>query len=308
MQRALVDTHRRAYDLIASLDPGALVTSDLAHTPPPMPPEDLRFVEQVLDKLDYLGVDYYYGLSLDDLTGTFSFLGHWVIRPQFDGLCEVLLMYSRRYPELPLYIVENGMATDNGKPRKKTPHPPLHAGRLHPGQRLLDPAGDRRWGRRDRLQLLEPRRQLRVGQLPGPLRPVPRRREERPDAPTQGDRRGRRLPRGHRRGRCARGVCADYASGVLLVREPPGHVHSRAPARQANLTRTPTTAPGAGLSGQGSRTRTAPFMARMASVSSTYVSSVIVTTPKLLFSPSPRPDAGWSIHWNQCAPTTNGLS
>lgn len=117
MQRALVDTHRRAFDLIASLDPGALVKSNLAHTPPPMPPEDLRFVEQVLDKLDYLGVDYYYGLSLDNLTGAFSFLGHWVIRPQPDGPCEVLLMYSRRYPELPLYIVENGMATDNGKPR-----------------------------------------------------------------------------------------------------------------------------------------------------------------------------------------------
>lgn len=143
MQRALVDTHRRAYDLIHSLDPGALVTSNLAHTPPPMPQEDLRFVDQVRDKLDYLGVDYYYGLSLDNLTGVFSFLGHWVIRPQPDGLYEALLMYSRRYPELPLYIVEDGMATDNGKPRTY----PLHAGRLHPGPRLLGPAGDRRRGR-----------------------------------------------------------------------------------------------------------------------------------------------------------------
>ena len=214
MQRALVDTHRRAYDLIHSLDPGALVTSNLAHTPAPMPQEDLRFVDQVRDKLDYLGVDYYYGLEPRQPHGC-------VLVPGALGDPSAARRTVRGAPHVQPAVPRTAALRRrerDGDRQRQAPHLPLHAGRLHPGPRLLDPAGDRRRGGRDRLQLLEPRRQLRVGQLPGPLRPLPCRRDERPDARTPGNRRCRRLPRGHRRGRCARGICPEDASGVLLVR------------------------------------------------------------------------------------------
>lgn len=117
MRAALVDTHRKAYDLIHALDPGALVTSNLAYTPPPLPQGDELFLGQVRDKLDYLGIDYYWALSLDNLTGILSVVGQWTVRPSPDGIYDALVTYSRRFPGLPLFVVENGMATDDGAPR-----------------------------------------------------------------------------------------------------------------------------------------------------------------------------------------------
>lgn len=117
MRAALADTHRKAYDLIHDLDPAALVTSNLAYTPPPLPDGDDAFMDQVRDKLDYLGIDYYWALSLDNLTGLASVAGQFTIRPSPDGIYDALVTYSRRFPGLPLFVVENGMATDDGAPR-----------------------------------------------------------------------------------------------------------------------------------------------------------------------------------------------
>ncbi len=61
-----------------------------------------------LDKLDFIGIDYYYGLSVDKF---------WDVKLQPEGIYYALRSYHNRFTRLPLHVVENGMATDNGKPR-----------------------------------------------------------------------------------------------------------------------------------------------------------------------------------------------
>jgi beta-glucosidase len=119
MRQRLVDTHRRAYDLIHRTDPGSMVSSNIAYLPPPLQQlTDPVFLNAVADKLDFVGIDYYYGLSLDNLTAIYAGTGEvWKVDPQPDGLYYALRDYQRRFPDLPMYVVENGMPTDNGAPR-----------------------------------------------------------------------------------------------------------------------------------------------------------------------------------------------
>ncbi|GCE37201.1 Beta-galactosidase [Rhodococcus wratislaviensis] len=114
----LVEVHRRAYDLIHGIDPGARVSSNLAYVPAAMDALDATFVDRVRDKVDFLGVDYYYGLSLDNLTAVNAVTdAFYDVSPQPDGIYHALMRYTRKFPGLPLYVVENGMPTDDGKPR-----------------------------------------------------------------------------------------------------------------------------------------------------------------------------------------------
>ncbi|WP_158887570.1 glycoside hydrolase family 1 protein [Amycolatopsis anabasis] len=119
MRQHLVAAHRNAYDEIHRLDPGSRVSSNLAYLPPPLQQlTDPLFTDAVADKLDFVGLDYYYGLSLDNLTAIHGATGElWKIDPQPDGLYYALRAYQRKFPRLPLYVVENGMPTDDGKPR-----------------------------------------------------------------------------------------------------------------------------------------------------------------------------------------------
>lgn len=119
MAENLVTAHRRGYDLIHRLDPTAKVSSNLAYKPPPLQGiDDAAFIDKVKDKLDFVGIDYYYGLSLDNLSAANgAFDEFWKIEPQPDGIYYALKEYQRKFPGLPLYVVENGMPTDDGKPR-----------------------------------------------------------------------------------------------------------------------------------------------------------------------------------------------
>lgn len=119
MARELVEAHRRGYDLIHRLDPSGQVTSNLAYMPPPLQGgADAAFMDQVRDKLDFVGLDYYYGASLDNLSAVHAANGEfWKIAPQPDGIYYALKDYHEKYPGLPMYVVENGMPTDNGTPR-----------------------------------------------------------------------------------------------------------------------------------------------------------------------------------------------
>lgn len=117
MSQRLVQTHRRAYDLVHRLDPGAKVSSNVAYIPGLEKVLDVAFLDQVADKLDFLGLDYYYGASVGNLSGLNSFADdYWNIDYQPEGMLYALRFYHRQYPQLPLYVVENGMATDNGRP------------------------------------------------------------------------------------------------------------------------------------------------------------------------------------------------
>lgn len=119
MTRNLITAHRRGYDLIHRLDPSGRVSSNLSYLPPPLQGfDDAQFLDKVHDKLDFIGIDYYYGLSLDNASAIHGANSEfWKIRPQPDGLYYALKDYQRQYPQLPMYVVENGMPGDDGKPR-----------------------------------------------------------------------------------------------------------------------------------------------------------------------------------------------
>jgi beta-glucosidase len=112
----LIKAHRRAYDMIHQLDPGALVSSNLAYQPPPLQLiADAQFFDHVKDKLDFIGLDYYYGLSLDNWSVAKALNGDiWDIKSQPDGLYYAMKSYHSKIPKLPFYIVESGMPSNNG--------------------------------------------------------------------------------------------------------------------------------------------------------------------------------------------------
>jgi len=114
----MVGAHRAIYDTIHRLDPDARVSSNVSYIPAAMGAVDSVFADRVRDKLDFLGLDYYYGVSLDNLTAAAAVSdAFYDIRPQPDGIYHAAMYYARKYPELPIYVVENGMPTDNGAPR-----------------------------------------------------------------------------------------------------------------------------------------------------------------------------------------------
>ncbi|WP_225730056.1 MULTISPECIES: glycoside hydrolase family 1 protein [unclassified Nocardia] len=122
MHERIAQAHNAIYDYIHAKQPGALVTSNVAYTPGGA--EDVvsgSLVDKIAAKLDYIGIDYYYGLSPDTLVSSIaSTIGAaklWNNPLQPEGIYYALEHYSRKFPGKPLYIVENGMPTENGKPR-----------------------------------------------------------------------------------------------------------------------------------------------------------------------------------------------
>ncbi|MEC3918982.1 family 1 glycosylhydrolase [Nocardia sp. CDC160] len=112
----MVAAHRAIYDHIHARQPGAMVTSNIAFTALGAAQADSSFVDRIADKLDYVGIDYYYGGSLSNppnliaaLTNTASPL---IMEPE--GIYYALRRYAGKFPGRPLYIVENGMPTFNG--------------------------------------------------------------------------------------------------------------------------------------------------------------------------------------------------
>lgn len=114
----LVRAHRRAYRMIHSYDPDAMVSSNTAYLPLVSHVSDLVFLAWVADSLDFVGIDYYYDVRPGNLTAVHATSGElWRIDPEPKGIYQALRSYARRFPKLPLYVVENGMPTDDGQPR-----------------------------------------------------------------------------------------------------------------------------------------------------------------------------------------------
>ncbi|MFC6880149.1 glycoside hydrolase family 1 protein [Actinomadura yumaensis] len=118
MRTALRRTHRAAYDMIHRVDPGAPVSTNVAYGTVLNALFDAALFNDVTDKIDFIGIDYYYGANLENLSAAHAISGElWRIDPEPEGLYHVLKNYQRRLPKLPVYIVENGMPTDDGRPR-----------------------------------------------------------------------------------------------------------------------------------------------------------------------------------------------
>jgi beta-glucosidase len=118
MRAGLIKAHRAAYDMIHKVDPGAMVSTNVAYGSLLNGVFDAALFNQVTDKIDFVGVDYYYGASVKNLTAVQATTGaFWNIEPEPEGLYYVLKNYQRLLPKLPLYVVESGMPTDDAKPR-----------------------------------------------------------------------------------------------------------------------------------------------------------------------------------------------
>lgn len=119
MQARLITAHNTIYDYIHQVQPGAMVTSNVAYIPTVDPVVNGAMLDGIGSRLDYVGIDYYYGLSPDTLGAVPSqaTLQLWKMPLQADGIYYTLRHFARMFPGKPLYIVENGMPTENGKPR-----------------------------------------------------------------------------------------------------------------------------------------------------------------------------------------------
>ncbi|MEB3236411.1 MAG: family 1 glycosylhydrolase [Candidatus Sericytochromatia bacterium] len=136
--RHLTLGHVLAYDAIHEEDPDALVSTnffDLTHVSDPaavFPGDSSReMLGQLLSwqgldlmlggavlgrgsrKLDYMAFDYYYAWRWTEVQ-RMARQWEWALRPE--GLLSAMKVHASR-TGLPLLIAENGMATDDGKPR-----------------------------------------------------------------------------------------------------------------------------------------------------------------------------------------------
>ncbi|MHA7661581.1 glycoside hydrolase family 1 protein [Mycolicibacterium sp. HS_4_1] len=131
----VADAHRAVYRAAHDADPRAKVTTNEAYVSTEVVAEFLKadamglrkmgldwlvresFFDRVKDTLDYLGFDYYTGTAQDNPAAAPGAAAGWNIKLQPEDIYYVARHYAQRYPGLPIYVVENGMVTDNGKPR-----------------------------------------------------------------------------------------------------------------------------------------------------------------------------------------------
>ncbi|MFD0000479.1 family 1 glycosylhydrolase [Nocardia sp. NPDC127526] len=119
MQDRLALAHNSIYDYIHAVQPGAMVTSNVAYIPAADNAVNGPMLDKIAAKLDYIGIDYYYGMSPDTVAQYTAFAQSalWQLPLQADGIYYTLRHFAQRFPGKPLYIVENGMPTENGAPR-----------------------------------------------------------------------------------------------------------------------------------------------------------------------------------------------
>ncbi len=119
MRKHIISAHRQVYDLIHALDDTAMVSSNIVWAGEGLRSRILQrftdwlFISSVTDKIDCMAIDYYYrGLSKQVLQGR-----TWEADPCPSGLGRALKKLSRRHPQLPLLVAENGMPTLNAEAR-----------------------------------------------------------------------------------------------------------------------------------------------------------------------------------------------
>jgi beta-glucosidase len=110
--------HRAIYDYIHAHQRGAIVSSNVAYIPGLEPMLDGIFLSKFRKKLDFIGIDYYYSVSPTQLRTLYSFIDEfWKADASADGIFYALQYYAKKFPKLPLYIVENSIPTEDHKPR-----------------------------------------------------------------------------------------------------------------------------------------------------------------------------------------------
>ncbi|MEV6769570.1 family 1 glycosylhydrolase [Nocardia sp. NPDC051030] len=120
----VTQAHNDIYDYIHQVQPNALVTSNVGYVAGAEAQVNGPLVERISEKLDFIGVDYYFGyeppksnaVNMPDGSAAPP-AGMWDLPVRPEGIYYALQHYSRMFPGKPLWVVENGMPTENGKPR-----------------------------------------------------------------------------------------------------------------------------------------------------------------------------------------------
>ncbi|MEU8898294.1 family 1 glycosylhydrolase [Nocardia sp. NPDC048505] len=114
MEKRVAAAHNAIYDHIHQRSPDAMVTSNVGY----VAGNDLQINGSVLadigPRLDYIGFDYYYGFEPPKPDP--SELWELPVRPE--GIYFALRRYARLFPGKPLFIVENGITTENHAPHR----------------------------------------------------------------------------------------------------------------------------------------------------------------------------------------------
>jgi beta-glucosidase len=114
----LGSAHRTIYDYIHAPQAGAMVSSNVAYIPGVEPVIDSIFLNKMRGKLDFVGIDYYYSASPTQARTLNAFTDQfWKADASADGIYYALQYYAKKYPELPLFIIENSIPTEDHKPR-----------------------------------------------------------------------------------------------------------------------------------------------------------------------------------------------
>lgn len=112
----IVKAHKIAYKNIKAVNKNNKVGTNEAFLPFVTPLADQMLFVPVKDYLDFIGIDYYYGLALTNFSSIYGATAKFSkIRLQPEGIYEAIEHFQKAFPTKPVYIVENGMPTYNGK-------------------------------------------------------------------------------------------------------------------------------------------------------------------------------------------------
>ncbi|MEU0539808.1 family 1 glycosylhydrolase [Nocardia sp. NPDC005978] len=117
--------HNEIYDYIHRVQPGAQVTSNVGYVAGAEAEVNGPLMDRIGERLDFIGVDYYFGYEPPNSNAVShrpdgsvpAPAGMWDLPVRPEGIYFALQHYSRKFPDKPLWIVENGMPTESGKPR-----------------------------------------------------------------------------------------------------------------------------------------------------------------------------------------------
>ncbi|MCM6777111.1 family 1 glycosylhydrolase [Nocardia sp. CDC159] len=124
MEDRFAEAHNRIYDHIHAKRADALVTSNVGFVAKSDASVNDRMFGLIADRLDFVSLDYYFGAETDATTRprprsqvAAAPTGLWDLPLQAEGIYYAIRRYARKFPGKKIYIAENGMATENGRPR-----------------------------------------------------------------------------------------------------------------------------------------------------------------------------------------------
>ncbi|WP_374237959.1 family 1 glycosylhydrolase [Gordonia sp. 'Campus'] len=120
MADGIVRAHREIYRHAHAVQPGAEVSSNLAFLPIPgvQGATEAVFQKRMKGAMDFVGVDHYYSLSINDASVANGATDSFYKASQApESIYYVLRYIAGQFPGLPIRIVENGLATNRTQPR-----------------------------------------------------------------------------------------------------------------------------------------------------------------------------------------------